>query len=54
MKKVVSKWMEIIPGFVISIIIAFIARYLGSLLPIHIIGASVIALFIGVKTKFSF
>lgn len=38
---------QIIPGFAIALVIAFVAKYLESLLPIHIIGASVIALFIG-------
>ena len=38
---------KIIPGFAIAIAIAFVAKFLESLLTIHIIGASVIALFIG-------
>lgn len=38
---------KIIPGLIVAMLIAFLARYLESLLPIHIIGASVIALFIG-------
>ena len=38
---------KIIPGFLISVAIAALAKLLESLLPIHIIGASVIALFIG-------
>ncbi len=38
---------QIIPGFAIAIIIAFVAKFLESLLPIHLISASVIALFIG-------
>lgn len=38
---------KILPGFLLSLIIAIIAKYIESLLPIHIIGASVIALFIG-------
>ena len=37
----------IIPGLIISLLIAFVAKTIESLLPIHIIGASVIALFIG-------
>lgn len=36
-----------LPGIALAIGIAFIARFLEGLLPIHIIGASVIALFIG-------
>lgn len=39
--------MKVVPGFLISLIIALFARWLESLLPIHLIGASVIALFIG-------
>lgn len=38
---------KILPGFLIATIIAFIAKWLESLLPIHLIGSSVIALFIG-------
>lgn len=38
---------KILPGFLLSLLIASIAKYIESLLPIHIIGASVIALFIG-------
>ena len=36
-----------IPGFLVAVCIAALAKFLESLLPIHIIGASVIALFIG-------
>lgn len=36
-----------IPGLAVALAIAAVAKYLESLLPIHIIGASVIALFIG-------
>lgn len=38
---------KIIPGFGAALIIAITAKWLESLLPIHLIGASVIALFIG-------
>lgn len=38
---------KIIPGVCISLIIALISRAIENLLPIHIVGASVIALFIG-------
>ena len=38
---------NIIPGFLAAGCIAVLAKFLESLLPIHIIGASVIALFIG-------
>lgn len=43
MKKIFS----ILPGFALAIVIALCARWLESLLPIPLIGASVIALFIG-------
>lgn len=36
-----------LPGFGLALIIAAVAKWLESLLPIHLIGASVIALFIG-------
>lgn len=36
-----------LPGFLVALIIAIIAKILENLLPIHIIGASVIALFLG-------
>lgn len=42
-----KKCIKIIPGFLIALIIAIAARWLEALLPIHLIGASVIALFIG-------
>lgn len=38
---------EILPGFILALVIAAAAKFLESLLPIHLIGASVIALFIG-------
>ena len=38
---------KIIPGFGAACLLAFVARYIESLLPIHIIGASVIALLLG-------
>ena len=47
MKKVWNKTVSIIPGFVLSLIIAAVARIIEGLLPIHIIGASVISLFLG-------
>ena len=39
--------LSVIPGFLIALLIAAAAKWLESLLPIHLIGASVIALFIG-------
>lgn len=38
---------KILPGFALSVVIAAIAKFIESLLPVHLIGASVIALFIG-------
>lgn len=42
-----KKIMEIIPGFALAVVIAAIAKFIESILPIHIIGASVIAIFVG-------
>ena len=47
MKKSMNGFVKIIPGFGAACILAFIARYIESILPIHIIGASVIALLLG-------
>lgn len=38
---------SIIPGFALALVIAAVAKLIEQLLPIHLIGASVIALFIG-------
>lgn len=38
---------EMLPGFALSLVIALAARLIEGLLPVHLIGASVIALFIG-------
>lgn len=43
----VMSLVKIVPGFVAALLVAFVARWLESLLPIHVIGASVIALFLG-------
>lgn len=42
------------PGFALSLLIALIARWMENLLPIHLIGASVIALFIGMVVNLTF
>ncbi|HZK09553.1 MAG TPA: putative sulfate exporter family transporter [Clostridia bacterium] len=42
-----KKYLEILPGFGAALLIAIVAVGLEGLLPIHLIGASVIALFIG-------
>lgn len=48
MKKVLSYF----PGFIMAIFVAFLARYIESLLPLPFIGASVIALFIGIGLNY--
>ena len=47
MKKLLGSVLKVLPGLALSLGLAAIARFLESLLPIHIIGASVIALFLG-------
>ena len=47
MKKIWNTSVEIFPGLAVSLIIAAVAKFLEGLMPIHIIGSSVIALFIG-------
>lgn len=47
MKKLLRSALAILPGLVLSLGLAAIARFLEGLLTIHIIGASVIALFLG-------
>ncbi len=42
-----SKILNIIPGLAVALIIAGASKFIEGLLPIHLIGASVIALFIG-------
>lgn len=37
----------ILPGFLAALLIAFIAKLIETILPVHLIGASIIALFIG-------
>ncbi len=39
--------MKVLPGFLVAIAIAFGAQFLEGLMPVHLIGGSVIALFIG-------
>ena len=45
--KILKNICGMIPGIALSVVIATVAKIIESLLPIHIIGASVIALFIG-------
>lgn len=42
-----TKFSKYIPGFLIAIFIAFVAKFIEELLPIPLIGASVLAMFIG-------
>ena len=42
-----EKYASVVPGLLIAVAVAAAARFLEGLLPIHLIGASVIALFIG-------
>ena len=42
-----KKILDLLPGLALAVVIAIVARFLENLLPIHLIGASVIALFIG-------
>lgn len=43
-----KKYLSYLPGFIVSITIALIAKLLVDFLPIHLISASVVALFIGI------
>ncbi len=47
MKETVQWIVKVLPGLMLSLVIGALAKWLESLLPIHIIGASVIAMFIG-------
>ena len=47
MKKTLTNIWKIIPGFGLALCIAVVAQWIEKLLPIHLIGSSVIALFIG-------
>lgn len=47
MKKMLKSFAMGVPGVLVALVIATVAKILESLLPIHLIGASVIALFIG-------
>lgn len=45
--KTLTGFLTVIPGFLAALAIAAVSKWLESLLPIHLIGASVIALFLG-------
>lgn len=47
MNKFFHSILKIVPGFALALAIAFIAQWVEGVLPIHLIGSSVIALFIG-------
>ena len=47
MKKAIQSVVKFAPGVIASVILASVAKYIESILPIHIIGASVIALLSG-------
>ena len=48
MKSTIKTYLSYLPGLLTALVIAAVAKWLESLLPIHIIGASVIAMFIGI------
>lgn len=52
MKTFINNTKNILPGFAAALLIAAVAKWLESLLPIHLIGASVIALFIGMLINY--
>jgi len=47
MKQKALNAVKILPGFVIALVLAAISKFIEGLLPIHVIGASVIALLLG-------
>ena len=47
LKVKIKDMINILPGFIAALLIAAVAKWLESLLPVHVVGASVIALFIG-------
>ena len=46
------KMLKIVPGALLSVGVAFLACWLESLLPIHLIGSAVIAMFIGMLLNY--
>ena len=48
------KLIKLIPGIALSVVIAALACWLESLLPIHVIGSAVIAMFIGIFIQMIF
>ena len=47
MKPILNKITKMLPGIALSLAIAAVATFIESILPIHVIGAAVIAMFIG-------
>ena len=47
MKKHFVNCLKLIPGIILAVLIAVLATFIENLLPIHFIGAAVIAMFIG-------
>jgi len=52
MKNLYARLWKPIPGILASVIIAVIACFFESLLPIHIVGSAVIAMFIGMLINY--
>ena len=46
------KIIKILPGMALSVVIAIVALWIESLMPIHVIGSSVIAMFIGMALNY--
>lgn len=52
--KIIRSCLAVIPGFLIALVIALAAQIIEGLIPIHLVGASVIALFIGMAVNHFF
>ena len=48
MKKILQQYISYLPGLLAALAIAAVAKWIEELLPVHMIGASVIAMFIGI------
>lgn len=47
MKSFFESAVKILPGFIAAVLLAFVARFIENLMPVHVIGGSVIALLLG-------
>ena len=47
MQKLAKQYVSYLPGVAMALLIAAVAKFIEGLLPIHVIGAAVIAMFIG-------